>query len=111
VDLSATSGTQSLDGSVNAGSLSISLPQSSNPISGSFSANAGSLRICTPPNVPLRIQMGDEPLGSNNFAQRGLTRSGDTWTRGVVGVGGGLIDLSLSASLGTITLDPEDGCE
>lgn len=110
VDLTQVTGLRTVDGSVNAGSLSIALPAMSTQLSGNLSANAGNLRICTPPDVPLRIQMSDEPLGSNNFSQRGLTRSGDTWTRGVVGVGDGGISLEVSASLGTITLDPEDGC-
>jgi hypothetical protein len=109
LDLAAATGTQQVDASVNAGSLSIALPQSSGGLRGTLSTNAGSLRLCAPPNAPLTIHV-DESLGSNNFAVRGLVRSGDTWTRGVAGVGGGAIELTLHASLGSVTLDPEDGC-
>jgi hypothetical protein len=110
IDLSGAVSTQSLNGSVNAGSLSVALPTPDATLSGSFSANAGSVRLCTPTGVPLRIRVGDEPLGSNNFAARGLTQNGNTWTRGVYGLGTAQIDLTVSANLGSITLDPEDGC-
>jgi len=110
IDLTSAVGTQSLNGSVNAGSLSIALPTPDGTLTGSFLANAGSVRICTPANVPLRIRVGDQPLGSNNFGARGLTQNGNTWTRGVYGLGTAQIDLTVSANLGSITLDPEDGC-
>ena len=108
IDLSGATGTTSVTGSVNAGTLSIGLPVPQGTLSGSVSANAGTARICVPAGVTLRIQAGGEPLGSNNFAQRGLTQDGNTWTRS--GTGPGEIDLSVSANLGAITLDPEDGC-
>ena len=110
VDLSESVGTTSITGSANAGSLGMVLPTPGGTLTGSLSANAGSVRICTPSGVPLRIRAGDEPLGSNNFAARGLTQNGNTWTRGVYGLGTPQIDLTVSANLGSITLDPEDGC-
>ena len=110
IDLSGTSGPTSLTGSANAGTLSIALPEPSATLTGSLSANAGSIRICVPAGTPLRIRVGDEPLGSNNFAQRGLTQTGSVWTRGPWDTAVSRIDLTVSANLGSITLDPEDGC-
>ena len=61
--------------------------------------------------MPLVIRTGDQPLGSNNLADRGLVKAGDTWTRGDVIMASSRIDLRLEANLGSITLDPEDGCD
>ena len=73
-----------------------------------MSANAGSLELCVPDGVDLRIRLEDNALGSNNFAEAGLVEVGDTWTR--VGGGSARIDITASANLGSITLNPDDGC-
>ncbi len=110
IDLTGALGTTSVTGSVNAGSLSVALPSPAATLSGSLSANAGAVRVCTPAGVPLRIKVGDHPLGTNNLAERGLVQNGDTWTRGAWDTASARIDLNVSANLGTVTLDPEDGC-
>ena len=108
------SGTRQLDGvnvSVNAGSLVLLLPVPADPLGGEISVNAGSASICVPDGVALRFR-SDESLGSVNFGDRGLVRNGDTWsTPGYDGTAGPRIDLAVSANLGSITLDPEDGCD
>ncbi len=110
IDLGGAIGTTSVSGSANAGSLSLALPTPVGTLTGSLSANAGSVRICSPAGVPLRIRVSDQPLGSTNFAQRGMTQDGTTWTRGAWDGAASRIDLTASANLGSITLDPEDGC-
>jgi hypothetical protein len=110
VDMTGALGTTSVNGSVNAGTLTVALPSPAATLGGSLSANAGSVRVCAPAGVPLRIKVGDHPLGSTNLAQRGLVQNGDTWTRGAWDAATARIDLSVSANLGSITLDPEDGC-
>jgi hypothetical protein len=111
VDMEGTEGARQVDGSVNVGSLAITLPRPSGSFGGSFSVNVGSLRLCAPAGIPLRFRTGDQPLASNNFADRGLVRSGDTWTTAGFDGAPDYIELSLSANLGSITLDPEDGCD
>jgi hypothetical protein len=96
----------SLDASANAGSLAVTLPALS--MTGNLSANAGSLELCVPEGVDLRIQLEDNALASNNFAEAGLVEVADTWTR--FGGGSARIDLTASANLGSITLNPDDGC-
>ena len=96
----------SLDASANAGSLAVTLPAVS--MTGDLSANAGSLEVCVPDGVDLRIRLADNALASNNFAEAGLIEVGDTWTRS--GGGSARIDLTASANLGSITLNPDDGC-
>jgi hypothetical protein len=112
LNLGSTNRLTRIDGSVNAGSLSVTLPSPAANISGSFSANAGSLELCVAPGTPLRIKAGDDPLASNNFQRRGLVRNGNAWTSPAWNeVGAPSIDLDVSANLGSITLDPENGCD
>lgn len=101
----------SVSASVNAGSLAISLPVPTADLRGSLSVNAGSIEVCVPDGADLRIRMDDEGLGSNNFADRGLVRNGDTWTRAGQDATAQRIELTADANLGSITLNPENGCE
>jgi hypothetical protein len=111
VDLSEAVGTASVNASANAGSLSLSLPTPQGTLTGDLSANAGSIKVCVPDGVALRIQSGNSPLGSYNFAGAGLTHDGDVWVRSRSASGSARIDLSVSANLGSITLNPEGGCD
>lgn len=111
IDLSGSRGTERLTASVNAGSLTVLLPIPGGVLHGNISANAGSASLCAPAGVSMRFR-SDESLGSVNFGDRGLVRSGDTWsTPGYDTAGTSRIDLTVSANLGSITLDPEDGCD
>ena len=103
--------TGSLDASVNAGSLTLSLPVPASELRGSLSVNAGSIDVCVPDGVGLRIRMDDQALGSNNFGDGGLVRTGDTWTRPGYDTTSQRIDLTARANIGSITLNPEAGCE
>lgn len=109
LDLGAATSAQSIDGSVNAGSLSVILPAAR--MTGSLTANAGSIEVCTPPGVDLRFHAGDNPLGSNNFAEAGLVQDGSTWSTPAYGLAQFQIELSTTANLGSITLNPDGGCE
>lgn len=109
LDLGGSRRLLTLRATANASSLRLSLPTPDGTLAGTLRANAGELRVCVPPGVALRIVSSGMSLGSTNFADRGLTRSGDVWTRGAAG-SGPLIDLSVSASVGSVVLDPEGGC-
>jgi hypothetical protein len=109
LDLSGSIGLGSISGSANAGSLSVSLPASS--VTGSVSANAGSIELCVPAGVGLRLRASDSALGSNNFGSRGLVKNGQTWTSPGFDSATNRIDISTSANLGSITLNPENGCD
>ena len=109
MDLSSTVGLGEVNASVNAGSLAVSLPAAS--VTGSVSANAGSIELCVPDGVGLRFRGGDNALSSNNFGARGLVERDGSWTNAEYPTAGNRIDLSASASLGSITLNPENGCD
>jgi hypothetical protein len=108
LDLKDTQGLTRIDVSANAGSLGLTLPFPSGPMTGSISANAGTISLCVPTEVPMRIT-ASSALGSNNFSDAGMTKDGDTWTR--PGRSDGSIDLDVSANLGTVNLNPDDGCD
>jgi hypothetical protein len=110
-DLSSATGTERFEASVNAGSMTALLPAPAGTMRGSISVNAGSADLCVPDGVALRLQVGDQPLGSTNFEDRGLRRSGDTWSTPGYDAATSRIELDVSVNLGSITLDPEDGCD
>ena len=108
LDLSEAVQVGQLDASANAGSLKLRLPNAS--LMGSVSANAGSIDVCVPDGVALRLRGSDNPLSSNNFDQRGLVKNGNTWTSPGYDAATVRIDLAASANAGSITLNPEAGC-
>jgi len=109
LDLGEATDARSLDATVNAGSLAVMLPVAS--MEGSLTANAGSIEICTSAEVDLRFHAGDNPLGSNNFEESGLVQDGSTWSTPGYGAAEHRIELSTSANLGSITLNPDGGCQ
>jgi hypothetical protein len=110
LNVSGTLGLGSVRGDVNAGSMRVALPEPSGSLAGTFHVNVGTVSICTPTDAPLRITVDGQTLGSTNFAQRGLVKDGNVWTRGAWSTASSHIDLEVSVNLGSITLDPEDGC-
>jgi hypothetical protein len=108
LDLSGAAVLGTLDASANAGALKVRLPAQA--LTGSLSANAGSIDVCVPAGVALRFRTTDNPLGSNNFGMRGLQRSGSDWTTPGFDTATTRIDLSASANVGAINLNPENGC-
>jgi hypothetical protein len=111
LDLSGSRGTERVDASVNAGSLVLLLPMPSGTLRGNVSVNAGSAEICLPDGVAVRINAGDQPLGSTNFGDRGLVRSGNTWSSPGYESAATRVELNVSVNLGSVALDPEDGCD
>lgn len=76
---------------------------------GSMSANAGSLELCTPPGAALRFQVAEQLTFAHNLDDQGLVKSGDVWTREGA-TGAPTIDLSIRGNAATFTLDPVGGC-
>lgn len=99
-----------LDAQVNAGSLVIALPAPDATLRGALTVNAGSIEVCVPSGVGLRINVRDQALGDTNFDERGLVANGDTWTLPGWETSTQRIDLDASVNLGSITLNPEGGC-
>ncbi|MEI7744375.1 MAG: hypothetical protein WCK58_11595 [Chloroflexota bacterium] len=108
VDMREVVGTGTVNGTVNAGSLRIALPARS--ATGSITVNAGAASICRAPGTGLLIH-GGTALGGTNYAERGLVQSGDDWQTPGYDTADGRIELTVKVNLGSVTLDPEDGCD
>jgi hypothetical protein len=111
IDMAEVTALTSIDISANAGSLSLTLPAPAGTLTGSISANAGSVELCVPDGVGLRIHSSSSPLGSNNFGDRSMTNDGGTWTRAGYETSTQRIDLQVSANLGSVSLNPDGGCD
>lgn len=98
---------QRIDVSANAGHAKITLGPSA--IIGSLQANAGAIDLCVPDGAGLRIRMTDQITFGNNLDERGLSQSGETWTRPGTGLGS-VIDLTVEGAAASFNLNPDGGC-
>jgi hypothetical protein len=108
VDLRDVAAISTLDGTVNAGSVVIWLPD--RPLEGNLTVNAGSLSLCAPEDVGLRFTTGANPISSNNFDDQGLVRVGDAWETSDFATAPIRIALDLQANAGSLSLDPRQEC-
>ncbi|HEV8402375.1 MAG TPA: DUF5668 domain-containing protein [Candidatus Limnocylindrales bacterium] len=109
VDLGTVTVIDGLDARLNAGSLGVTLPNVS--LTGTIVANAGSVRLCAPPGAGLKLQTGEDIVGSYDYHGHGLVKDGSTWTTPGFDTAAVKIELQTSANAGSFTLDPEDGCD
>ena len=108
LDLSEVAAIQRLDGTLNAGSLGVTLPNRS--MTGSIQVNAGSVKLCAPGGVGLRLRTGSSVLASYDYAGQGLTQDGSTWTTPGFETAAVQIDLETRANAGSFSLNPTGGC-
>ncbi len=111
IDLHDAAGTQRLQASANAGSLVILLPVPVGTLAGSITVNAGSAKLCIPDGVAVRVRSEDKALGSVDVGGGGLIRNGDTWSTSGFADASSRIDVTVNVNLGSISIDPEDGCD
>jgi LiaF transmembrane domain len=109
VDLgSATASNLSVD--VNAGSATVILPDGS--LTGSLTANAGSIKFCAPPSVSLRLRTNDNITASDNYGDAGLQEVSDNvWESPDWATATKRIELTTTANAASFTLNPKDGCQ
>lgn len=108
IDLGSVTDIEALDVGLNAGTLALVLPTVS--MTGSIEANAGSIRLCAPEGVALRLHTDDSVLSSQDFAAAGLLQVGDTWETPGYDTAVTRIELDTAANAGSFRLDPEEGC-
>jgi hypothetical protein len=109
-DLTVDAGDATIDRinlTMNAGRSRIRLGSGS--VSGSLSVNAGAIELCVPVGSQLRIRLTDQLTFANNLDDRGLVKSGGTWTR-PGGDPSSVIDLTVDGAAASLTLDPDGGC-
>jgi hypothetical protein len=92
---------------VDAASATLVLPAKGN-VDASLAVNAGSLRICSASTVGVRIH-ATAALASTTFT--GLVHDGDAWQSPGYATATSHADLTVSATLGSVDLNPAGGCE
>ncbi len=93
---------------VNAGSATVTLPVDT--FTGDIRANAGSVAVCVPAGLGLRVN-AQQSLGSIRF--NNLVRQGDTWVspQSIATTTPNTAELTVNASVGSVTINPEGGCK
>jgi hypothetical protein len=79
-------------------------------LTGSIEANAGSVRLCAPDGVALRLITDDSILSGQDFADAGLVQNGSTWETPGFDTAPVRIELHTQANAGSFRLDPAEGC-
>ena len=91
-----------VNGTVNAGEASISLPSGDRSVN--LSLNAGSLEVCVPAETVMRVQWSGA-LGSNDLDDSGLTEvEDDTWVTAGFTESAPHLELRVSANAGSFDL-------
>lgn len=93
---------------LNAGSLNLSLPNRT--FSGSIEANAGSVNLCVPPGVALKLRTAESIVASYDYEDHGLVKDGSTWQTPGFDTAAVRIELETQANAGSFSLNPEVGC-
>jgi hypothetical protein len=109
LDLGRAETLAGLDVGVNAGAIGITLPATS--VTGAIEANAGSVKICVPSGVGLRLRTTDNLTASYQYDGQGLVHEGDTWTSPSFDSAAVKVDLATHGNAASFTLNPEDGCD
>jgi hypothetical protein len=109
LDLGAAATLAGLDVGINAGAIGITLPATS--VTGAIEANAGSVEICVPEGVGLRLRTSENLTASYDYGDAGLIQVGNTWTTPGYETATAQIDLATSGNAASFSLNPEDGCD
>jgi hypothetical protein len=96
-----------LNVNANFSSVSVLLPQLAARVEGSFDVNAGSLKLCQPPDSGMTVQFSDDGLHEVSVA--GVRWSSSRWTGGNV-LSSHQIDLTVDTTLGSVEINPIGGC-
>jgi len=91
----------------NASSGKLALPNAS--VVGRATLNASSLEVCVPSTAELRLEL-DSTLASDDLGGSGLVRSGDGWQTTGFDTASTRIDLSITSTVSSISLDRAEAC-
>ncbi|MFL5726756.1 MAG: LiaI-LiaF-like domain-containing protein [Chloroflexota bacterium] len=108
VDLRDIAAIPDVDATINAGSTVTWLPEL--PVQGDLTVNAGSLVICAPDDLGLRLNTGDNPISSNDFERAGLVRTDDGWETPGYATAPIRTELDVTANAGSVSLNPSQPC-
>ncbi len=97
----------SLSAVLNAGVLSIDLP-AGHDLTGSLEANVGSLKVCVPGGLGVRV---DDSGSLKSSSYRGLVQNGGVWQSPDYALAAHRADLSVRVNLGSVEFNPIGGCK
>jgi DUF4097 and DUF4098 domain-containing protein YvlB len=100
---------------INAGAASINVDEFTHigagvPGSLTIAVNAGSVELCAPDNLGLRIAVTANLTFSHNLADAGLVQDGETWQTPDFEQQDAQLRIDLSGNAASFTLNPEGGC-
>jgi hypothetical protein len=108
IDLRGVADIGDLDVHTNLGSTTVRLPE--HRLSGSIAVNAGSVALCAPSTVGLRVEL-DTVAGSADLGSHGLVESGDgVWETPDYAAAAVQLELRVDVNAGSLTLDPVREC-
>ena len=91
----------------NASSGTLSLPAGS--MTGSMTLNASSLTICLPADAQARLEL-ESTLASDNLGGSGLSSVGDSWQTEGFDTAASRIDLHITSTVSSLTLERPEVC-
>ena len=106
IDLTGATVTH-LELDANAASASVRLPAGSDLIAHA-TVNAGSLQVCAPAGLGLRVH-ATTALGAATYG--GLVHAGDAWETPGYSTAPFHADVTISAAVGSVDVNPEGGCK
>ena len=114
LDVSAGDASLELDGAavsrlsvtVNAAKATVRLPATSD-LTADLEVNAGSLLVCAPADLGLKVR-GAASLAATTYT--GLVRSADAWESPAYATAKYHADVTVSANVGSVEVNPEGGC-
>jgi hypothetical protein len=114
LDVNAGDASLDLDGAtlsrlaltVNAAKATVRLPATGD-LTANLGVNAGSLLVCAPADLGLRIQ-GGSSLATTTYV--GLVRSADAWESPAYATATFHADVTVSANVGSVVVNPKGGC-
>jgi hypothetical protein len=106
VDLSGAAVGQ-LSMRVNAAAASILLPATQD-LTADLSVSAGSLKVCAPSGLGLRVH-ATTVLASANYGD--LVRAGDAWESSRYATANHHVDVTIAATVGSVEINPQGGCQ
>lgn len=107
LDLTGVRAIDGIDVGVNAGEVGVTLP--SQPMTGAIEVNAGSVRLCAPDDVAVRLET-EVVLGGIDVGDSGLVPVTGGWQSPDYDTASTRIELRLTANLGSVRIDPSEGC-
>jgi hypothetical protein len=110
LDLGEATTTQPIDLGLTFNFSSGELTLSAGAITGGMTLNVSSLTVCLPSAAEARLELESAVLSSHNFGESGLTEVSGGWQTESYATAAGRVDLSITSTVSSITLERPEVC-